>query len=57
MMTNFKNKYCHYCKLKGEEIELYTSRFIVACKHGHIQNFPYIEWVDKDKAVQVRKPY
>lgn len=57
MMTNFKNKYCHYCKQKGEEIELYTSRFIVACKHGHIQNFPYIEWVDKDKTVQVRKPY
>ena len=50
MMTDYKNKYCHFCKQKGEGIELYPSRFIVACKHGHIQDFPYSEWVHKDKA-------
>lgn len=56
MMTDYKNKYCHFCRQKGEEIELYPSRFIVACKHGHIQDFPYLEWVHKDKACTSDKP-
>lgn len=56
MMTDYKNKYCHFCKQKGDEIELYPSRFIVACKEGHIQDFPYREWVHKDKACTSDKP-
>lgn len=56
MMTNFHNKKCHFCKEKGEEIELYPSRFVVACSHGHIQDFPYIEWVHKEKPCTSNTP-
>jgi len=56
MMTDFKNKYCHFCKQDGEEVDLYPSRFVVACNHGHIQDFPYIEWVHKNKACTSDKP-
>ncbi|WP_078596334.1 DUF1998 domain-containing protein [Evansella clarkii] len=56
MMTNFKNQYCHFCKQNGEEVELYPSRFVVACNQGHIQDFPYIEWVHKDKACTSNTP-
>ncbi|WP_346208245.1 DUF1998 domain-containing protein [Caldifermentibacillus hisashii] len=56
MMTNYKNKYCHFCKQEGEEVELYPSRFVVACNHGHIQDFPYMEWVHKNKACTSDKP-
>lgn len=50
MMTNFNNIYCYHCKQKGNEIELYPSRFIVACNHGHISDFPYVEWVHQRRA-------
>lgn len=49
MMTDFKNKHCHFCKQEGEEVELYPSRFVLACNHGHIEDFPYMEWVHKNK--------
>lgn len=35
---------CNLCALP-----LVPSRFVVACKHGHIDDFPYFEWVHKDK--------
>src|SRR5699024_2682314 len=56
MMTDFKNKHCHFCKQEGEEVELYPSRFVVACNNGHIQDFPYVEWVHKYKACTSDKP-
>jgi hypothetical protein len=49
MMTNYKNKNCYHCDKEGKEVELYPSRFIVACKNGHISDFPYLEWVHQDK--------
>lgn len=56
MMTNYTNKYCYYCKEKGEENELYPSRFVVACDNGHIQDFPYIEWVHQNKNCTSHQP-
>lgn len=35
---------CHACK-----IPLIPSRFVVACKHGHINDFPFFEWVHGNK--------
>lgn len=40
----------------GEEVELYPSRFVVACKNGHISDFPYIEWVHQHKEEVCEKP-
>ncbi|HTE57191.1 MAG TPA: DUF1998 domain-containing protein [Verrucomicrobiae bacterium] len=31
--------YCHVCSL-----DLIPSRFVVACRKGHIDDFPFIEW-------------
>ncbi len=56
MMTEFTNTHCYHCDQKGEEVELYPSRFVVACNHGHIQDFPYVEWVHKDKTCTSDKP-
>lgn len=36
--------FCDVCKLS-----LIPSRFVVACRQGHIEDFPYIEWVHRDK--------
>jgi hypothetical protein len=49
MMTNYKNMNCYHCNKEGKEVELYPSRFIVACKNGHISDFPYLKWVHQDK--------
>jgi hypothetical protein len=49
MMTNYNSKNCYHCGKKGEEVVLYPSRFIVACKEGHIHDFPYVEWVHQNK--------
>lgn len=56
MMTNFTGKYCYFCKQEEREVELYPSRFVVACNQGHIQDFPYIQWVHKDKDCTSNQP-
>src|SRR5690606_29732661 len=56
MMTDFNSKHCYFCKKNGEEVELYPSRFVVACKNGHISDFPYIEWVHQHKEEVCEKP-
>lgn len=46
MMTEWDQAHCYYCKKNhGKEIDLYPSRFIVACPAGHIEDFPYHELV------------
>ncbi|MGM0840268.1 MAG: DrmB family protein [Bacillota bacterium] len=49
MMTDFNNLHCYHCKQQGKEIELYPSRFVVACDNGHLSDFPYVEWVHQNK--------
>lgn len=46
MMTKRDGAHCFFCKKdSGKEVELYPSRFIIACRAGHIQDFPYSEFV------------
>lgn len=53
MMTEYNDTHCHFCKQKDEEVELYPSRFVVACKNGHIKDFPYVQWAHKDSKTGV----
>lgn len=48
---NLKDLYCNNCEVKtGRKVKLIPSRFVVACKNGHIEDFPYVWWVHhKDK--------
>lgn len=40
-----KQLYCSNSKCNG--IRLIPSRFVAACQNGHIDDFPYFEWVHK----------
>lgn len=42
--------YCNNskCQKNGKPIRLIPSRFIVACRNGHIDDFPYFEWVHRN---------
>ena len=41
---------CAICyENKKRKVRLVPSRFVVACKHGHISDFPYDWWVHKEK--------
>lgn len=50
-MTKYDNATCYYCarKNEGDLQELYASRFVLACENGHISDFPYDEWVHRNK--------
>lgn len=50
-MTKYDNKTCYYCARKNEDDkqELYASRFVLACENGHLSDFPYDEWVHRNK--------
>jgi hypothetical protein len=55
-MTTYDNQQCYFCKKKGEEKDLYASRFVLACEKGHISDFPYNEWVHRNrKCTEVTK--
>jgi len=38
-----------YCDI--DKINLIPARFVVACRKGHIDDFPYIEWVHAGKGI------
>ncbi|MBD7970414.1 DUF1998 domain-containing protein [Paenibacillus gallinarum] len=50
-MTNYDNATCYYCSRKNKDDiqELYASRFVLACENGHLSDFPYHEWVHRNK--------
>lgn len=50
-MTKYDNPSCYYCARKNEDDiqEIYASRFVLACENGHISDFPYDEWVHRNK--------
>lgn len=53
LMTDWNTNECYYCKKEKEvSIELFPSRFVFACKHGHIKDFPWDEWVHRGKVCE-----
>lgn len=46
----FANRpYCPYCReKKRHRVPLMPTRFVVACKHGHLSDFPWAEWCHHD---------
>lgn len=45
-----RDSYCGMCsQSKGRNIKLIPSRFVVACKYGHLNDFPYDRWVHRNK--------
>ena len=41
--------YCPYCReKKRHRVPLMPTRFVVACKHGHLSDFPWAEWCHRD---------
>lgn len=50
-MTRYDNATCYYCTRKNEDDlqELYASRFVLACENGHLSDFPYDEWIHRNK--------
>ncbi len=53
LKTNSLN--CNHCSTDEREVKLIPSRFIVACLNGHIDDFPYAEWVHQ-KTGMCNKP-
>lgn len=51
IMTTYSSSTCYYCQSKKEDdlIDLYASRFILVCENGHISDFPYDEWLHRNK--------
>ena len=49
--------YCRRCSdLKGRRIHVVPARFIVACESGHLDEFPWSDWVPHDDTCAKRKP-
>lgn len=45
---NLKGEYENICKhCLSEQSRLVTSRFVVACRAGHLDDFPYYQWVHR----------
>lgn len=43
-----RESYCGMCsQSKGRNVKLIPSRFVVSCKHGHMNDFPYEWWVHR----------
>ena len=38
---------CPRCEAKGRSVSMTQVRFIAVCDHGHIQDFPWLEWVHR----------
>jgi hypothetical protein len=46
-----KNKIFDTPRCSIDNIKLVPSRFIVACTSGHIDDFPWVEWVHKNRSI------
>ena len=42
---------CNNCSDATKQVKLIPSRFIVACYNGHIEDFPYVWWVHREKGI------
>lgn len=49
--------YCTSCSTKaGQRIHVVPVRFILACEHGHLDEFPWHHWVDHEDGCKRDKP-
>jgi Domain of unknown function (DUF1998) len=39
---------CNYSSTKAQKVEMVQVRFVAMCEQGHIQDFPWREWVHRD---------
>lgn len=43
-----RDSFCGICfQSKGRDVKLIPSRFVVSCKYGHMDDFPYDAWVHR----------
>ncbi len=47
---------CQECQLKGKKNYLMQVPFVAMCDHGHIQDFPWREWVHKTAVPECSQP-
>lgn len=47
---------CRECSAKGRKRYLYQVPFIAVCDNGHIQDFPWREWVHRSTSPQCEQP-
>ena len=47
---------CTRCAAKGRTVSMTQVRFIAVCDHGHIQDFPWLEWVHRAHEPTCRGP-
>lgn len=43
--------WCNNCSDGKNKTKLIPSRFVVACLNGHIEDFPYVLWVHREKGI------
>jgi hypothetical protein len=49
--------YCALCSdREGHRVHVVPARFILACEHGHIDEFPWREWLDHTPTCSRRNP-
>jgi hypothetical protein len=56
MMTEWEERECYHCAKDNSKVELFPSRFVLACERGHIQDFPWSEWLHEGKEKECEKP-
>ena len=42
-----KARYVHNCTTQGASPTVIPARFLVACKHGHLDDFPWLEFIHR----------
>src|SRR5262249_23099284 len=46
-LTMREHRLCATCETSGQRSRLVQVRFIAMCDHGHVQDFPWCEWVHR----------
>jgi hypothetical protein len=46
-LTQTEKKYCCFCREEGLMVELSQMQFVALCQRGHLQDFPWREWVHR----------
>lgn len=47
---------CKYCEREGRRVILVQVSFVAMCENGHLQDFPWREWVHRSVAPECAKP-
>lgn len=54
--NNCSELFCNNCSSPKHQVKLIPSRFIVSCLNGHLEDFPYIWWVHRNKKHEKSSP-